>query len=131
MISNRLTISPDLSIRSFCDLTVQLKLTRDHSLGEVAFADEIRHHADFANRFGFKKEKSVAQTWFLFPEGALHICKNLPTPNLGGMRQRRRARVRVHRRAVSDDQKRAEVGSHGRNVQQPAPGASRMGPIRI
>ena len=50
MISNRLTISPELSIRSFRDPPIQLKLARNHRLGEITFADEIRHHANFTNR---------------------------------------------------------------------------------
>src|SRR5205814_3261928 len=40
------------------------------------------------------------------------------TPNLRRMRQRRRARVRVHSRAVSNYQKSSVVGSHRRYIQQ-------------
>jgi hypothetical protein len=104
MISNRLTISPDLSIRSFRDPPIQLKLARDHRLREIAFADEIRHHVNFANRLGIEQKQRVAQARFLLPERALRIRKNFAAPNLCRMRQRRRARIRVYSRAVRDDQ---------------------------
>ena len=47
--------------------------------------------------------------------------------SLRSMGQLRRARIRIHGRAVSDDEKRAAIGFHRRNVQQPALSASRMG----
>src|SRR5207244_12825667 len=75
-----------------------------------------------------KQNNLVAQTPFLLPERAADICKNLSTPNLRRMRQRRRARVRIHGRAVSSNEKRGLVESHRRKVQQPALSASRMGP---
>jgi hypothetical protein len=40
------------------------------------------------------------------------------------MRQRRCAGIRVHGRTVSNNQKAAVVGSHRRNLQQPAVSAS-------
>src|SRR6187397_2744021 len=103
MISNRLTISPDLSIRSFRESSAQLKLPRDHRLGEISFADEIRHHVNFMNRFGIEQKQRIAQARLLFPKRALHLSKNPPTPNLRRVLQRRRARIRVHSRAVRDD----------------------------
>src|SRR6266481_692685 len=131
MISDRLTISPDLSIRSFCGSPAQLKLARNHRLREITFADEIRHHVNFANRFGIEQKQRITQARFLFPERALHLSKNLPTPNLRRMLQRRRARIRVHGRAVRNNQERAVfIGTHANseNLQQPALSASRMGP---
>jgi hypothetical protein len=47
------------------------------------------------------------------------------------VRQRRRTRIRIQRRAMRDDEQRAVVGSHRRDLQQPALSASRMGPTRI
>jgi hypothetical protein len=124
MISNRLTISPELSIRSFRNAAVQLKLPRDDGLREIAFADEIRHHVNFTNRFGIEQKQRVAQAGFFFPEAALHVRKNLASSDLGCMRQRRRARIRVDSRAVRNNQKPAVIGSHGRNLQQLAVSAS-------
>src|SRR6266511_1495435 len=121
MIPDWLTVFPCLPALSFCRAAIQLQLAGDHSLSEVSFAD----------RFGIEQEKRIAQTRFLFPEGASDLCKNFPTPDFRGMRQRRRARIRIHGRAVGDNQKRNVVGSHGLNVQQPALGASRMGPTRL
>src|SRR5205814_10456503 len=114
MISDRLTICPDLAARTFCEAVVQLKLTRDYRLGEITFADKIRDDVHFANRFGIEQEQCVAQTWFLFPKGALHVGKNLSAPNLRSMRQRRRARIRIYRRPMTDDEKRGAgvVGIH-------------------
>ena len=106
MISDRLGIFPDLAVGSFCDAAIQLKLTRDNRLREITFADEIGHDVNLANFRRIKQKERVAQTWLLFPERAADICKNFPTPNLRHMRQRRRARIGIHRRAVSDDEKR-------------------------
>jgi len=105
VISNRLAIFPHLAIRSFRDPPVQLKLARNYCLREVAFTDKIRHHADFTDRFPIKQKERIAQARFLFPERAPHVCKNLPAPNLRRIRQRRSARVGVHRRAMADDEK--------------------------
>src|SRR5438034_9317719 len=113
MISNRLTIFPELSIRSFRDPPIQLKLARDHRLREVTLADEIWHHVNFTNRLGIEQKQRITQARFLFPKRALHLSKNLPTPNLRRVLQRRRARIRVHSRAVRDDQQRSVfVGTH-------------------
>src|SRR5260370_3689616 len=131
MISNRLTISPDLSVRSLRDPPIQLKLARDHRLSEISFADEIRHHINFTNRLGTEQKQRITQARFLFPERALHLSKNLPTPNLRRMLQRPCARIRVHGRAVRNNQERAVfIGTHANpeKVQQPALSASLTGP---
>src|SRR4249919_2030929 len=104
MISNRLTISPDLSVRSCRDRTIQLKLARNNGLGEITFANEIRHHVNFANRIWIEQEQGVTQARLLFPKRALHIRKNFLTSDLRRVRQSWRARVQIHRGAVSDDQ---------------------------
>src|SRR4029453_8332796 len=104
MISNRLTISPELSIGSFRDPPIQLKLARDDRLGEIPFAVEIRHYMNFANPLRIESKKRTAQTPPPFPNTASHTRKDFPAPNLPRMLQRRRARVRIHRRAVRDDQ---------------------------
>src|SRR5262245_7877032 len=109
MIANWVAIFPNLAIRALCRGAIQLQFTRDHSLSEVAFTNEIRHDADFADRFRVKRKKRVAQTRFLFPESALHLRKNSAAANLCRMLQCRRARIRVHRRAVSDNEKRSLV----------------------
>src|SRR6266511_3447773 len=96
MIPDWLTVFPCLPALSFCRAAIQLQLAGDHSLSEVSFAD----------RFGIEQEKRIAQTRFLFPEGASDLCKNFPTPDFRGMRQRRRARIRIHGRAVGDNEKR-------------------------
>src|SRR5262245_47081011 len=72
MIPNRVRISPDLSVRAFRDRPIQLKLARHHSLCEIPFANEIWHHVNFTNRFGFEQKQRVAQTRFLFPKCALN-----------------------------------------------------------
>src|SRR5205814_4055671 len=105
VIPNRLAIFPDLATRSLCNAPIQLELTRDHRLSEVAFADEIRHDVDFADRFRVKQEKRVAQTRFLFPECAADLSKDFAPPNLRSVCQRRRTGIRVHSRAVRDDKK--------------------------
>ena len=75
MISDRLTISPELSIRSFRDPPIQPKFARNHCLREVTLADEIRDHVNFANRFGIENKQRVAQARLLFPKRAIHVRK--------------------------------------------------------
>ena len=106
MISDRFAIFPDLTARPFRRPAIQLKLARDHCLREVTFANKIRDYVHLADCFRIEQKNCIAQTRLLFPKGTLNICKNFSTPNLGRMRQRRRARVRIHRRAVSYDEKR-------------------------
>src|SRR6266487_2357128 len=121
MISNRVAIVPELGIETPCGSAIQRKFAWDHSVSEVAFADEIWHHADFADRFRIKQEKCVTQTRLLFPKRTFDFRKNSPAANLCGVCKRGRARVRIYGRAVSDDEKRSFIfGRHLRkNVQRP------------
>jgi hypothetical protein len=131
MIPDGLTILPCLPALSFFRAAIQLQLTRDHCLREIAFADEIRHHADLANRFRIKQKQCIPQTRFLLPEGARDGSENFSASNFDSVRERRRTRIWIYGRAVGDDEESVVVGSHGRNVQQPALSASRMGPPQL
>src|SRR2546428_9848894 len=117
MVSDWLAIFPNLPICARSDAPTQLKLPWNHRLGEVTFADEIRHHVNLPNPFRIKQEERVAQTRFLFPECALHLNKKVSAPNLRRMRQRRRARIRVHRRPMANDEER-RVRFHNRQFQR-------------
>src|SRR5438876_9220184 len=125
MFPDWLAIIPDLPIRALCDLAIQLKLARNYRLGEITFADEVRDDVNVFDCVGIKKKDRVAQARFLFPKCALHITKNISSPDLGRVRQRRRARIRIHGRAMTDDEKRA-IRSHRRkrstpNAKRPTP----------
>src|SRR5882724_647874 len=104
MIPDWLTIIPDLPIRALCNSPVQLKLARDDDLRKITFADEIRDDVDIFDCVRIEQKDRVAQTRLFFPKRTLHIGKNISTPNLGRMRQSRRARVRIYRRAMTDDE---------------------------
>src|SRR6266481_3631857 len=129
MIPDWLTIIPDLAIFAFRHLTVQPQFAWNHCLGEITLADEIWDDVNVFDRAWIKQKDRVAQTRLFFPKRARHISKNISTPNLGRVRQRRRARIGLHGRSMTDNEERAIVPSHRRNVQQPALSASRMGPI--
>src|SRR6266513_3594796 len=104
MIPDWLAIIPDLPIRALRDLAIQLKLARNYRLREITFADEVWDDVNVFECVRIKKKDRVAQARFFFPKRALHISKNISTPNLGPMRQSRRARIRIHRRAMTDDE---------------------------
>src|SRR5205823_2873889 len=106
MIPDWLTIIPDLPIRSFRHLTVQPQFAWNHCLGEITLADEIWDDVNVFDRAWIKQKDRVAQTRLFFPKRTLHIGKNISTPNLGPMREGRRARIRIHRRAMTDDEQR-------------------------
>src|SRR2546430_9889951 len=106
MVPDWLTIIPDLPIRALCDLAIQLKLARNYRLGEITFADEVRDDVNAFDCVRIKKRNRVAQARLLFPKRTGHIGKNISMPNLGPMRQGRRARIRIHRRAMTDDEQR-------------------------
>src|ERR1700719_471740 len=106
MIPDWLAIFPNLTVWALCGSTVQLQLAWNHRLREITFADEVWHDVNFPNRFWIEQKNCVAETRFLFPKRALNIDKNFPAPDFGRVRQRRRARIRIHGRAVSDDQQR-------------------------
>src|SRR6266849_2020846 len=117
MISDWFAIFPDLSVRPFCHPPAQIQFARNHRLRKITCADEIGHNVNLANSLGVKQKERVAQAWLLFPEGAFHIGKNLSAPNFRRMLERWRARVWIHRRAVTDDEECGVVESHRRKVQ--------------
>src|SRR5260370_18686327 len=102
MVADRLGIMPGLSIRALCDLAIQLELARNHRLREVAFANEVRDDGNVFDRVRIKEKDRVAQAGFFFPKRALHIIKNVSSPYSAPMRQRRRARIRIHLRSSTD-----------------------------
>src|SRR6266436_3585509 len=104
MIPDWLTIIPDLPISAFRHLTVQPQFAWNHCLGEITLADEIRDDVNVFDRTWIEQKDRVAQTRLFFPKRTLHIGKNISAPNLGRMRQSRRARVRIYRRAMTDDE---------------------------
>src|SRR5437660_7490886 len=104
MVPDRLAIIPRLSIRSLGNLARQLNLPRNHGLGEITLANEIGDDVNVFDCLRIKKRKRVAQTRFLFPKRALNIGKNISSPNFGRMRVCRRTRIRIHGRAMTDDQ---------------------------
>ena len=97
MIPNRLAVIPNLPIRAFRSFAVQLELARNHRLREITFADKIRHDVNVFDRRRIKKKNRVAQTRFFLPKCALHLAEKISPPDFRGMRQRRRARIRIHR----------------------------------
>jgi len=103
MIPYRLTILPDLTVGSLSDPAGQFKLARNHRLCEITFANKIRNNVNLANQFGIEQEQCIAQTRFLFPESAADLVKNFPAPNLRRVRQCRRAGIRTHGRAMTDN----------------------------
>src|SRR5207247_10984382 len=105
MVPDRLAIIPDLATRALGNLALQLQFPRNHRLREIAFADEIRNDVNVLDRVWIKKKDRVAQARLFFPECALHVGKNISPPDLGRMSQRRRAPIRLHRRAMPDNSK--------------------------
>src|SRR5436853_3847417 len=104
MVADRLAIMPGLSIRAFCNSPVQLQFTRNDDLRKITLADKIRDDADVFDRVRIKQKDRVAQARLFFPKRTLHITKNISTPDFGCVRQRRRARIRIYRRAMTDDE---------------------------
>src|SRR5713101_3216422 len=104
MISDWFAIFPDLAARPFCYAAIQLQLARNHRLREITFADEIGHNVNLANFLRIKRKERVAQAWLLFPKGAFNIDKNFSAPNFRRVRKRRHARIRIHRRTMTDDE---------------------------
>src|SRR5437762_6204623 len=96
MIPDWLTIIPDLPISAFRYLTVQPQFARNYRLREVTFANEIGNDVNIFDCVRIENEDRVAQARFLFPKCALHISENVSSPDLSRMRQRRRARIRIH-----------------------------------
>src|SRR5205085_7319196 len=103
MVPDRLAIIPDLSICSLRNLAIQLELARNDRLREVTFADEIWYDVNIFDRVRIKKIDRVAQTRLFLPKRARHIAENISPTDFGRMRQRRRARIRIYRRAMTDD----------------------------
>src|SRR5207244_9541080 len=97
------------TVRARRNRTLQLQLPRNYGLGEITFADKIRDDENLVNRFIRKKKSCVAQARFLFPKGALDIGKNVPALNFARVSPSRRARIRIHGSAVTDNQKRTVV----------------------
>src|SRR6058998_785614 len=103
MIPDWLTIIPDLPISAFRHLTVQPQFAWNHYLGEITLADEIRDDVNVFDCARIEQKDRVAQTRLFFPKRAFHIDKNFSAPNFRRMRQSWRARIRIHRRAMTDN----------------------------
>ena len=104
MIPDPLALVPGLPTGAFSNPSVQLELARNYRLGEVTFANEIGNDVNIFDCVRIEKKDRVAQARFFFPKRALHLAKNVSSPDFGCMRQRRRARIRIHRRAMTDDE---------------------------
>src|SRR5205814_8639736 len=96
IVAHRFAMNPSLSVRSRRNRTLQLQLPGYYRLGEITFADEIRHDENLFNRFICEKKARIAQARFLFPERTLHISKNSAAPNLMGVVPCGCARIRIH-----------------------------------
>src|SRR5205807_5434088 len=96
MIPDRLAVVPGLPTGAFSNPSVQLELARNYRLREVTFANEIGNDVNIFDCVRIENEDRVAQARFLFPKCALHISENVSSPDLSRMRQRRRARIRIH-----------------------------------
>ena len=94
-------------------VSAEAQFAGDDLFGEIAFADEIGNNVNVLDRVRVEKKHRVAQARLFLPERRLHIAKNISPANLGGVRQGRRARVRVHRRPMANDEKPASgIGNH-------------------
>src|SRR5438874_13482658 len=91
MVPYRFAIFPDLAVRTFSNPAIQLELARDNRLGEITFADEIGDQINLANRFWIEQKERIAQTRFLFPNGAANLGKIFSAANFRRVRQSRRA----------------------------------------
>src|SRR5205807_5142478 len=112
IVAHRFAINPNLSVCARRDRALQLQLPRNHCLGEITFADEIRDDKNLTHRLVGEKKSRVAQARFLFPKRASDIGKNFAPLNFACVYPSWRARIRIQRRSMSDNQKRALVGSH-------------------
>src|SRR5437868_8311363 len=112
IVPYRFAINPNLSVRARRNRTIQFQLPRNHCLGEITFADEIRDDENLAHHLAGEKKSRVAQARFLFPKCASDIGKNLSPLDFMCVCPSWRARIRIQRRSMSDNQKRALVGSH-------------------
>src|SRR5450432_2488277 len=105
MISDRLTIFPDLPARPRRQASFQLQFPWNDGFGKITFADEIRHHVNFANLRLAEKKERVTQAWLLFPKAAGDLAKHSALPDCFRLRQARRARIGIHRRSMTNDEK--------------------------
>jgi len=96
IVPHRFAINPNLSIRARRNQTVQLQFPRDHRLREIAFADKIRRHENFMNRFIAEEKSRVAQARLLFPKSTFNIGKKVTALNFARVSPSRGARIRIH-----------------------------------
>lgn len=80
---------------------IKPKLSRDHILREIAFADEVRHNIDLV---GINHVKGFAQGRFFFPKAAMHLGENPAAADLIGVIEVGRGRIGILRRAMADDE---------------------------
>ena len=92
-----------------CGQRLQTQFARDNGLREISFTDKIGHDVHFADHGCVVEEKSgggIAHGRLFFPETARHLPEETAPADGGGVREARRAGVRVGRGTVADDQKR-------------------------
>ena len=105
MIPDRFAIFPNLAARSGRQGTIQLQLARDNRLGEISFADEIRHHVNFADLGIIEEEERIAKARLFLPETTGNFTEEPALPDRRRLGQTRRARVGIDGRTVADDEK--------------------------
>ena len=94
----------------------ELEFARDDVLGEIAFADEIRHDVDLV---GIDHVERLAHRGFLFPEAAMHLGEQAAAADFIGVVEVGRGGVRILGGPVTDDEKgavRLRRDGHGGKV---------------
>jgi len=79
----------------------ELKLARDHVLGEIALADEVR---DDVNVIGIDQVESLSKGGLLFPKAAVDFAEKIAAADLIGMVEIRGGRIRILGGTVADDE---------------------------
>ena len=105
MIPDRLAIFPDLAACSRCFRPAQFQLARNNRLREISFADEIGHDVNLRIMSRIEQKGHRAGWALLSKTRTPTSAKNSPAPNVARHAPGRRARIRVHGRAVADDER--------------------------
>ena len=92
MVACRLAVA-DRTAASACHFAIETKFSRNHGLGEIPFADKVRHHVDVV---AIDHAKHFAEGGFLLPKAACHLRKKPHFADRSGMNERGSTGVRVH-----------------------------------
>ncbi len=116
IVSHRFAIFDNFP-RSMGDRSGEFKFSRDDRLGEVTFANKVRHDVDIV---AFDHTQDLSKARFFLPKAAIDLREKLATNDFVRMLEGRCARIRIQSGTMTyQDERALPLVSHGSKLDGP------------